>query len=175
MKKYLLTLVVALFGAMAYAQAPIQPKEMQLNAGLGFSSNGIPVYAGLEFGAWENISLGGVFTYRGYSQSIYGDMKYKYNSIAIKAIGNYHFNDLLSIPSKFDVYAGVSIGYNILNSEIKGGNSKLPITASAADASAMFLGGQVGGRYFFSDNFGLNAEISAGSYFGLTAGITYKF
>jgi outer membrane immunogenic protein len=39
------------------AQAPIGIGEAQINAGLGFSSNGVPVYAGFDIGVHEDITV----------------------------------------------------------------------------------------------------------------------
>lgn len=171
MKKYLLVFVFVLFGAMSYAQAPIKPGESQLNAGLGFSGNGLPIYVGVEFGAWDDISLGGVVSYRSDKETFTGG-SYKYNYTSLAAVGNYHFNRLLNIPSNFDFYAGVSLGYTFVGSKIEGVSN----TGTSVSTSGLYFSGQVGARYFFTDHFALNLELGGGNYIsGANLGITYKF
>ncbi|MFV0344974.1 MAG: outer membrane beta-barrel protein [Bacteroidales bacterium] len=176
MKKHLLVLVFVLVGAMGYAQAPIDQGEVQLNAGFGFSNGGLPIYAGAEFGIGNNISLGGLLSYRGDkdSYSVAGtgySWKYRYTTIA--AFGNYHFNELLNIPSKFDFYAGVSLGYTIFKAKYDGSGS---VSYAGSEGSGFYFSGQVGGRYFFTDRFAVNLEFGGGNYIsGGKLGITYKF
>ncbi|MFV0484379.1 MAG: outer membrane beta-barrel protein [Bacteroidales bacterium] len=173
MKRHLLVLIFVLVGTMSYAQAPIEPGEVQLNAGFGFSNSGLPVYGGVEFGVWDNISLGGLLSFRS-DKDTYGGVSWKYNYTTIAAIGNYHFNELLNIPSRFDFYAGVSLGYTIFNSRYNGAGASIPY--SGREGSGLYFSGQVGGRYFFTDRFGLNLEFGGGNYVsGGRLGITYKF
>jgi hypothetical protein len=71
----------------------------------------------------------------------------------------------MNIPTPWDFYAGLNIGfYNVSSSSINGGIS-----------SGLGLGAQIGGRYYFSDQWGINLEIGGGnSVSGGKFGITYK-
>ncbi|MHA7109022.1 outer membrane beta-barrel protein [Sunxiuqinia elliptica] len=172
MSRLFFVLGFILAGFVAYAQAPIEEGEMQVNAGFGFSNYGLPVYGGAEFGVGNNISVGGELSYRGDSENFMG-VKWKQNYTTIAGFGNYHFNELLEIPSKFDVYAGVTLGYTIFDSKVDDGANS--ISYSGSGSSGLYLSGQIGGRYFFTDTFGVNLEFGGGNYFsGGKIGITFK-
>jgi len=138
------------------AQAPIGIGQAQINAGLGFSSWGVPVYGGVEFGVHNDITVGGELSFRSYSDN-WGNSSYQHTIIGISANGNYHFNTLLDIPEEWDVYGGVNLGYYIWNtndSNYRGSGS-----------SGLGMGAQVGGRYYFNDKFGVNLEFGGGNAF----------
>ncbi len=166
MKKAIYLLGFILISSLAFAQAPLSKGEKQLNAGLGFSSQGIPIYAGMEFGIYQDITVGFEGSFRFYSES-YGQYSYSHTIFGILGRGDYHFNRLLEIPSNFDFYAGANIGFNIWTSPAEYGGSQ---------ASGLGFGLQIGGRYFFQKNLGLNLEFGGGnSLAGGKFGITYLF
>jgi len=161
----LFALVILTF-SVVNAQAPIAKGGKQLNAGVGFSGWGIPLYVGMDFGIHPDISIGFEGSFRSYNQSIAGT-KYGSTIIGFSGNGNYHFNRILEIPSNFDFYAGLNIGFYFWSS---------PSNYPGTGGSGLGLGGQVGGRYFFKNNFGLNLEFGGGNAFsGGKFGITYIF
>jgi len=133
------------FGSNALAEG-----QTQFNAGVGFSSWGVPVYIGLDYGVHRNITLGGELSFQSYNDN-YKDHKYDHSIIGISGNGNYHFNNVLDIPSNWDFYAGLSIGFYIWNS---------PDDYDGSHTSGLGVSGQIGGRYFFSENFGSIANLS---------------
>lgn len=168
MKKGILTFIVTvLFSAFLSAQeAPLAQGQMQLNAGFGFSSWGLPVYVGLDYGVHPDISIGGELSFRSYSDN-WNNSDYNHTVIGISANGNYHFNTLMEIPSNWDVYAGLNLGFYIYTSDKDYGGS---------NSSGLGLGAQIGGRYYWSENWGVNLEFGGGNAFsGGKVGITYKF
>ena len=50
MKKIIFLVAVAFMSIGAFAQAPLENGALQLNAGLGTSGWGTPVYVGLDYG-----------------------------------------------------------------------------------------------------------------------------
>jgi outer membrane immunogenic protein len=162
--KKIIFLIVLCTSVGTFAQGPLGKGKVQFNAGIGASGWGIPVYAGIDFGVAPDITVGIEGSYRSYNYAF----SEKVSIIGIGVNGNYHFNRVLEIPSKWDLYAGLGLGYyiwNFNNTQIQGyGNSGIG------------LGGQVGGRYFFSDKFAINLELGgASSTSGAKIGITYKF
>jgi hypothetical protein len=165
MKKYLFILSFLLSSSLIYAQSPIAKGETQLNAGIGLSSWGVPVYIGFDYGAHPDISVGGELSYRSYNDK-YANVSYDHSVIGISGNGNYHFNRILEIPKKWDFYAGLNLGFYIWNS---------PNNYQGSHSSGLGLGGQIGGRYFFSDKIGLNLEFGGGNAFsGGKLGLTFK-
>ncbi|MCG6190150.1 hypothetical protein [Maribellus maritimus] len=171
MKKITLVFCALLFvGTIAKAQAPLQEGEMQINGGVGLSNYGLPLYGGLEYGIGYNISVGGEVSYRGYHET-YSSTKWNHAIFTMAAIGNYHFNELLEIPSEWDFYAGLSLGYSAWSSKYDGNGS---FSYAGSGGSGLYLVGQIGGRYFFNENVGLNVELGGGNYSGGKIGVTIK-
>jgi len=163
MKKQLLLLSFLIATNVIFAQSPIDKGQLQFNAGLGLSSWGVPIYIGADYGIHEDITIGGELSFRSYREDYFA-ARYRHSVIGISGNGNYHFNRLLNIPSEWDFYAGLNLGFYILNS-----SNGYPGSTS----SGLGLGAQVGGRYYFNDQFGINLEIGgsnafSGSKFGVT-------
>ena len=167
MKKSITIVLLSLITAFAvHSQSPLGKGNHQLNAGIGFSGWGVPLYVGLDFGVSRDISLGIEGSFRSYGQKYTGS-RYSSSIIGFSGNGNYHFNRILEIPSNWDFYAGLNIGYYVWSS---------PSNYPGSGSSSLGLGGQIGGRYFFKKNFGLNLELGGGDAFSDGKfGITYIF
>jgi len=148
---FMLLLLTSVFG---YSQAPISKGQLQINAGLGFSGWGVPIYGGVDYGVHPDITIGGELSFRRYNES-YFRHDYKHNIIGIVAKGNYHFNSLLKIPNNFDLYGGANLGFYIWNTSDSDYNG--------SGASELGLGIQIGGRYYFNDKIGINLEFGGAS------------
>jgi outer membrane immunogenic protein len=132
---------------------------------------GTPVYLGVDFGVHEAITIGPRISYRKRSDS-YAGFDYSQSLTVISFNGNYHFNQLLTLPDPWDLYAGLTLGYYVW-SDVKWDNSS--ISGKAGESSGIGLDAQIGARYFFSDKFALNLEFGGGTGSGGSFGITYKF
>jgi outer membrane immunogenic protein len=163
MKKIAILLAVFTFG-FANAQAPLEEGALQLNAGFGASGWGTPVYVGLDYGIAPNFTLGGELSYQSYNTAGFDN-----SILGLQANGNYHFNEVLDIPSEWDFYAGANLSYFNWSSKYNGNKQ----TYDGADNFG--LGLQIGGRYFFTDRFGVNLQFGGGNVVsGAKIGITYK-
>ncbi len=166
MKKIFPLIVLVALTYAANAQYALPVGSTQLNAGLGLSTWGIPVYIGFDYGAATDISAGAELSYRGYGDNFQG-VKYRHSIIGISGNANYHFNGILDIPEEFDVYAGANIGFYIWNSSNDYPGSR---------ASGLGLGLQAGGRYYFNSKTAVNLELGGGNAFaGGKIGLTIKF
>lgn len=164
MKKAFLFLSFVALSFVANAQA-IGSGESQVNAGVGLSGWGVPVYANYEYGFSDVISGGVEGSYRSFNEKYVGD-SYKYSVLGIGAFANYHVNDLLGVPAPWDVYAGATLGYYSVS---------VDTDYDGAIGSGLSFGGQVGARYYFSDKMGVNLEFNGGSVVtGGKLGITIK-
>lgn len=165
MKKHLLTLSFLLLSSLIFAQSPVAKGKSQVNAGVGLSSWGVPIYVGLDYGVHSDITVGGELSYRSYNDK-YASISYDHSVIGISGNGNYHFNRILEIPQKWDFYAGLNLGFYIWNS---------PSDYEGSHSTGLGLGAQIGGRYFFSDAIGINLEFGGGNAFsGGKLGLTFK-
>jgi len=169
MKKFILLVAFVCISNGAFAQAPLEEGGVQLNAGVGFSDWGVvPFYFGVDFGLVRDVTLGAQVSYLTNNDNYYHeDHNYNHNSaVGIGGNGNYHFNRILNMPSKFDFYAGANVTGYIWNYDNKDYHPGY---------DTFNVGVQVGGRVFFNDHFGLNLELGGGSSVsGAKFGITYK-
>ena len=167
------TLFILLITALAFSAKSqyIQPGEFQLNAGLGFSNYGMPIYVGGDFGVVEDLSIGGELSYRRDKESFFGG-EYTHNIIGFIVNANYHFNSVFEIPDPWNVYAGLNVGFYSWNTK----SSVAGFTYSGSGSSGLGVGLQVGGRYYFNDMLGINLEFGGGNQVsGGKVGVTVKF
>jgi outer membrane immunogenic protein len=166
MKKIIVICLLVLSSTTLFAQGNLARGANQLNAGVGFSGWGLPVYIGFDHGFRENVTLGAEASFRGYRERIIG-INYRHNIIGLSGNGNYHFNQLLDLDEEWDVYAGLNLGFYIWSS---------PSAYPGANSSGLGLGAQLGGRYYFTSRTALNLEFGGGNAFsGGKFGITHKF
>ena len=156
MKKIALLILMLISLNTAFAQATIDKGYKDLNIGVGFSGIGIPAYFGMDFGVYKDITVG-------FNAAVRFDDVFN-NSLGISGNGNYHFNTLLEIPSQWDLYAGLSLGYILWFGDD---------TFNSGDDFGLDL--QVGGRYFWNDSWAINVEFGGGTAFsGGKIGVTKK-
>jgi outer membrane immunogenic protein len=165
MKKIIFGTLFALISGFASSQGTVPVGKSQFNIGVGFSDVGTPIYFGIDYGALQNVTVGGEFSYRSYRESWESDY-YNHNIMGFSGNGNYHFNQILRIPQRFDFYAGINLGFYVWTS---------PDAYGGSNSSELGFGGQIGGRYFLSQRVGLNLEFGGGNAFsGGKLGLTVK-
>ncbi len=164
MKKIILSSMLSVIAILSYSQS-LPKGQSQLNLGVGFSDWGVPVYIGFDHSVSNDITLGLELSYRGYTERYNGN-DYNHSVTSFSGNGNYHFNRVLEIPSNFDFYAGLNLGFYVFSS---------PAGYPGTHSSGLGLGAQIGGRYFFSKKTGLNLEFGGGNAFsGGKFGLTFK-
>ncbi|MCH2214055.1 MAG: hypothetical protein MK086_02680 [Flavobacteriales bacterium] len=151
MKKYTSILLFLIFTVTCSAQSPIGEGGKQLNFGVGLFDNGVPVYGGIDFGVHPDITVGGQVGF---------DLGIDY--ISVSGRGDYHFNTLLEIPQDWDLYAGLSVGI------LAGIDNNI--------SSSVDLGIQIGGRYYWNSEWGVNLEFGGGNNLaGGRVGVSKRF
>lgn len=165
MKKLFLTVCLIAITSISFGQNPLDVGQKQLNVGVGLSSWGIPVYGGMDFGVHEDITVGGEVGFRSHTTRSFGN-RYNHSIISFSANANYHFNRILEIPEEFNLYAGLNAGFYVWNS---------PNGYGGSQTSGIGLGLQLGGRYYFTDRWGINLEFGGTQNFGGgKLGVSYK-
>lgn len=184
MKKTILSFAVAavsLFTVNSLSAQEFNQGTNVINAGLGFgggfspggfsSSAGLGISASYERGIWEVggpgvISLGGYIGTVGYDGNITGngffdddDFDWRYYILGFR--GAYHFNGLN--VENLDVYGGAMLSLNIASYDGPGDIDTFP-------SGTIY----VGGRWYFTENFGVFAEAGYGVAF-LTLGAAFRF
>lgn len=190
MKKILLFCCAVLVSTLGFSQHPsFSQGDIGVNLGIGFGTTlytGFgykatlpPVSASVEFGIKDDfitddmtLGVGGYvgiagskWETSGWGGATYG-YKYSYTVIGVRGILHYPLVDNL------DTYGGLMLGYNAVSAKQTGDWGG--ITGFNAAAGGMTYAFFIGGRYFFSDNFGLMAELGYGVAY-LNVGVALKF
>ncbi len=137
-------LTFCLISLFTFAQSPIGKGGKQLNFGLSGTGGYVPVYVGFDFGVHPDITIGPQ-----------AGLDLAFNWLNLSFRGDYHFNTLLNIPQDWDFYAGLSGGYSIYTGK-----------KSEVNVSDFYIGGQIGGRWYWNEKWGLNLEFGGNSVFG---------
>lgn len=166
MKKILLIISLVFAISLAFGSNALAKGQTQLNTGVGFSSDwGVPLYLGLDYGVHPDVTVGGEISFQSYEEK-YHSYQYDHSIIGVFGNANYHFNNILEIPSNWDLYAGLSLGFYIWDS---------PDDYNGSESTGLGLAGQLGARYYFTDKFGVNLELGGGNAFsGGKAGISFR-
>lgn len=174
----------------AITAQPFKVKSNVIGLGIGFGgtignysiSNQTPGFHAIyERGVWnvrdvDVISLGGYLGYEGYknefnSFSYAYTQKWNYTIVGFRSC--YHYNGFTKLP-KLDVYGGAMLSFNFLSYTYEDND---PFVADYIDKdynSSVTGSIFVGGRYFFTENFGAYSELGFGVN-TITAGVCFKF
>ncbi|SNR81050.1 DUF6646 family protein [Flavobacterium sp. ov086] len=142
MKKIITLLFLASFGFVQAQQAFKGKGDIKVNVGANLQDGGSGIQGSVDFGLGENFSFGfvtnyllGVDNFNGfYHDNSYNDYKPDFSDrFDAKARINANLSSVIGVD-QLDVYPGLSLGLHN-------------------------FGGHVGGRYFFTDGFGVFTEI----------------
>jgi len=165
MKKLIISMAFAFISVVAFSQHHESDGSSQLNVGLGMSEMGTPFYIGFDHSIMNDVTLGAEFSYRSYRESWQSNY-YNHNIMGFSGNGNYHFNSLLGMSRRWDLYAGLNLGFFAWSS---------PDSYGGSNSSSLGLGGQFGGRCYLTHRLGLNLEYGGGNAFsGGKIGLTIK-
>ncbi len=189
MKKILLVVaLVSLTGIASIAQ-PFGKGVQAINLDLGFGNTNYwgsyysgffpSISASYEYGIVE-IPMGSDLTgvvsaggYMGWSTSKYDyswdDIYYRYNDFIIAARGNYHF----LFHDQLDTYAGVWVGVDVVTGGWHGDGNHPDDDDWDMASTGPTGGAYLGARWYFNDNFAVNAELGYLISI-LNVGVTWK-
>lgn len=185
MKKNLVSFALMLILPVVFLHAQaFENGTNVLSAGIGLgssigysgSSQSPAISLNFERGMWDLgsdgvVSIGAYAGFKGfkYSDSYY-TQKWNYTIVGIRSA--YHFTGLDN--DQFDVYAGVMLSYNILKYKFEDKSGSNVYTGKNNYGSAAGFTAYAGGRYYFTSNLAVFAELGYGvSYFN--AGLSLKF
>ena len=175
MKKLVSIIVVLIFCNVGFAQnAGYKKGDKLLNIGLGVNSyynGGIPFGASFEVGITEDISVGGNFDYLSYSYKYSGNLSNRFSTFYIGARGSYHLNRVFKISNeKVDLFVGAILGFRSFswNDDNYAGNGL------ESYGSGLYLGGFIGGKYYFSDKVCVFTELGAIGSTNARIGVGFK-
>ena len=107
---------------------------------------GTGLYASIEFPVSSVISIAPQFS-----------TDYNFDRFVISGKGNFYFDNIFELPEAWDVYAGINLGWRL-----------------ETNNDGFSWGAQIGGRWFWSDKWGINAEFGGGSGVLGGVGVTMK-
>ena len=145
MKKVILLIVAVFAMNFAFSQA-----TKQLNFGLIGASFDIPVHADIAIAPMARTD-------------------FNLNHLVLGVKADYYFDNLIGLPSEWDFYAGLNAGYKIWLHDDNYYNDNKNYNNGHFD-----LGLEVGGRWFWSEKWGLNLELSGGIGYGGMLGLTMR-
>lgn len=181
MKKQLL--FIALFGLFALAvkgqsKSSFNKGDNLFNIGVGIGSpffgsgysSSLPVNPSVSYerGVSDAISVGGQVSYASSKYDGGYNYTFKESAIYIGARGSYHFNQLLNINPKFDLYGGASLGYVTVSIS----DNQSTITGTA---SGFGFGLYAGGKYYLGSGTAIYSELGYQSLSFLNIGVAFKF
>ncbi len=189
MKKLTATLVLALFIAGMVNGQAFKKESLVGNLGFGFgwysygySVSSIPAISlSVEKGVWDIedvgvISLGGIAGIKSahYNYAFYGySDKWTWNDVIIAARSAIH--PVFFDNDKVDLYGGIALGvrletykYTLVTNSLTGETTNYTDNSTNA-----LIAIYAGGRYYFTDHFGVFGELGYGLGY-LTLGVSYK-
>jgi hypothetical protein len=137
-----------------YSRSPFFSGSFDVGIIDGFLDNatvGIGGYVGFSSAKWDGINYG---------------WKETHFVIGPRGTFNYQFVD------KLDTYAGILLGYNIVNEKRTGDWSGQTYNGNS---SSVYFSGFVGARYYFTENIGAFLELGSGGLSLASLGIVAKF
>ena len=118
-----------------------------INAGLGMSTRGLPVFAGLEQTVDDRISVSLMASFQSDQENgTAGAWSHQYYGVALQ--GHYHFIELT--PPPFDLFAGLTMGWHAHRYRWAGAGTA-PGTYDGSAIGGTNLSGHIGGRYTYKD------------------------
>lgn len=174
MKKIFSILLLSSLGIASVSAQTFSKGDNVASASVGVGgSYGVPVSLSYERGVYDinnkmAIGVGGLLGF-GFDSEKFDGGKATSNHILLGARGAWHYTGF----SSWDLYAGLTLGYNIVSSSVKYDN---PLYSGEFDASSSGLlwGMHVGARYYFNEKFGVMGELGYGVGV-LNLGVSYKF
>lgn len=170
MRKVILLAAIAVCSVFSIQAQSFEKGDNVAGLNVGFGGGyGIPFSLSYERGVYNinskmSIGAGGLLGY-GFSSDEVPGGKWSYSNILIGARGAFHYTAI----QKLDLLAGLTLGYDVVSAKWKGQGPGFD-----ASGSGVLWGIHAGARYYFTEQFGANAEIGYGVGY-LNIGVSYKF
>ena len=117
----------------------------QVNAGLGMSTRGLPVFIGVEQTVDDHISAALIGAFQSYREnSSAGTWNHQFYAVGLQ--GNYHFTELA--PTPYDFFAGLTVSWSAHRFRWAGAGAA-PNSYDGRATGGTGLSAQIGGRYTY--------------------------
>ena len=176
-KAFLSTFLVFI-SCTAFAQFELEDHALNIGLGLGgtyasgYHNSSPGIVLSYEQGQWGNIgpgtiSLGGFFSYKSYGYRYhdpYFDYSWHVSYTTLGVRGAYHYTGFSD--KHWDPYGGLMLAFYFVGYRGDDFGSR--------SHSGLYPNLFLGGRYYFSDNWGVHLEVGFGAFVS-AIGVTYKF
>ncbi|AZB00639.1 hypothetical protein EG359_13865 [Chryseobacterium joostei] len=143
MKKLVFMMMIFFFGATANAQAWTGKGDQKVQLGLSAWGYGTGITGTYDYGLNKLISVGAGLN--GYFSNYKNNDKD--NRVFVFGRLNFHLQEALNLPAKWDVYPGVDVG--VVGKDFG-------------------IGAHIGARYFFTERIGVFAEVGNNGSLGVS-------
>lgn len=160
------------------AQSEYEEGQIDVNLGVGLIPTfglgdvGLPLSVSVDYGFREEVGPGdvGIGGYIGYSGSTdndpnFGDVTRTYVIVGVR--GTYHIDLIEGV----DTYAGLLAAFNVATVSVENNPAGFNIPSAGGGAGYSLF---AGGRYYFTDNLGVFAEVGYGISI-INGGLSVKF
>lgn len=174
-RKVLLLLCIGIMSLSSWSQdAAFNKGDKLLNVGIGvnsYYSGGIPIGASFEIGINDQFSVGPNIDFLSTKYGGAGS-SFKFTALYIGARASWHANEALNISNpKIDLYLGPTIGYRVFSWKDDYNGS----TLKDSYGSGIYIGGFLGGKYYFNEKLGGFVELGAIGSTNARLGLAVKF
>lgn len=172
MKRCMIIMLVV--AAFSITKANAQGGYDYINAGVGVSGWGIPLFVSADYTVQDHITVGVMVSgqRRSRKRSIGTDSYREIHSIlGINANGNYHFFE----PNEpYDVYLGASVGYYFWSVRYTDLPAVLPFGWETGGNGGVGISLQAGGRYRLDNGWILFGQVGGGTQIsGALVGVSF--
>ena len=144
MKKLLIVCSMFFFGQTAFAQAWSGKGDQKIQVGFNGWGYGTGITGTYDYGLTKLISIGAGANFF----FDHNNNKYTNDDFGVFGRLNFHLQDPLGLPSKWDIYPGIDLGL--------------------LGKSGTYFGAHIGARYFFNDKFGVYLEAGNNGSLGVS-------
>lgn len=156
--------VLALVLITTNTNAQIMEKARNINAGIGTSSEGMPIYLGIDQEIFDHMTVGFSAAINSYEHTE-GEASFNQNIYSFSFNTNYYMGHMIGLPEEWNFYGGLNLGMIFYKSENELG---------ADEHYGPGIGLQLGTRYFFTPDLAANLELGGGyTATGIRLGISY--
>lgn len=164
-----LAAITAIMILSAPAQAQFETGQTYIgpHLGLGSFESSVSFGGDVEYGLTKpgeagpgRIGIGGTVDYWRWSGGTGYGYTWTYSWVPVGFFGAYHF---VLDNRKWDLFAGLGLGYLIVNSSLRGPDGGIIETGAPAYSSHVYWSGVAGARYFFSPTLALHGRLGWGA------------
>jgi hypothetical protein len=153
-------------GAGGSAEASLTPVIM-----VGFDYALTDIFSMGVMGAYQNLGADFQYTWNNGTNDITESVNTAVTRMNFAVTPKFHYGG----SENLDLYSGLRVGMNILNFTQNSTDPDFDVPGSLSGSRLTIGVTAFGARYFFTDNIGMNMELSVGTPYAVAAGVNWRF